>query len=175
MDTTPKADWLKLNPTQIEAVQHRKREEEKERSKQIHASLCNLEGNLLKCINSLHCAEQNLMQGGHACTDPFIENIENYIDGLQNIGHISTRLDNIAFPITLCDYIDQGKSTDLQMKQNYNITKSRNNLQRARIVNTHTIQQYLKNGQEYFNEWSLKQKDSQQQDHHDDDNDVGMK
>eukprot|EP00483_Globobulimina_turgida_P012437 UN12460 len=145
---------VNLNLQQIESAQKQKREEEKEKSRQIHGSLCNLEQSLLECINSLHAAEQNLMNGGHDCTTPFITNIQKYIQGLSTIGNISSSLDDMAFPITLCDYIDQGKNPDLQMKQNYTVTQNRNNLQRARIINTHSIEQYLKNGQDYFHQWS---------------------
>eukprot|EP01084_Bolivina_argentea_P262493 443916_1 len=183
MDPTERVNWLKLNIPQIETAQKQKREEEKEKSRQIVGSLCKLEQSLLQTINSLHKAEQNLKNGYKDCTTPFIRNMQKYIEGLSNISNISSSLDNITFPTTLCDYIDQGKNPDLQMKQNYTITQSRNNLQRARIIDTHTIEQYLKNGQKYFDQWSIqknkqnisnKNNNNNNDDGKDNDNDIDM-
>mmetsp|Transcript_65172 Transcript_65172/g.58487 ORF Transcript_65172/g.58487 Transcript_65172/m.58487 type:complete len:140 (-) Transcript_65172:103-522(-) len=94
------------------------------------------------------------MNGGQECGKPFVNNISNYINELSLIGDLSAELDEMAFPIALCDYIDQGKNPDLQMKQNYMVTQTKNNLQRSRIVNTHSLHQYLENGQKYFKQWS---------------------
>ena len=98
---------------------------------------------------------QNLLNGGDQCTGPFMENMQNYIGGLGEIGALSSSLDGMTFPIALCGYIDEGKSPDLQMKTNYMVTQSRNNLQRARIVNTDALEQNLKNGMEHYSKWTV--------------------
>merc|ERR1719474_795785 len=150
----PRVDWLNSSTEQISESLDKKRQFQLNRSREMMQSLATLETHLLRCIQSVHNAEQNLMNGGDQCTAPFINNIQNYIDGLGAIGSLSTSLDGMTFPIALCGYIDEGKNPDLQMKQNYMVTQSRNNVQRARIINTNALEQHLKNGRKYYTKWT---------------------
>ena len=76
---------------------------------QTMAALNKLDMHLVECISSLHNAETNLINGGKECGQQFVNNISNYIDTLALIGQLSSELDEMAFPIALCDYIDQGR------------------------------------------------------------------
>ena len=154
MEPTQRINWLDLSTKQIEEESKTKLEEEKKKSIETMNALTNLESHLLKCINLLDESEKSLMKGGKECGTPFVNNISNYIDELSIVGQLSAELDTMAFPIALCDYIDQGKNPDLQMKQNYSVTQTKNNIQRSRIINTHCLEKYLQNGQQYFNKWS---------------------
>mmetsp|Transcript_18328 Transcript_18328/g.29044 ORF Transcript_18328/g.29044 Transcript_18328/m.29044 type:complete len:167 (-) Transcript_18328:84-584(-) len=152
-----RVNWLDLDSKQIEEVQHQKQENDKQKALETLGSLSKVESLLLESINALQCAEDNLLSGGKECGDPFVTNIAKYIDGLSQIGQLSTELDTMTIPIALCDYIDQGKNPELQMKQNYAVTKNRNNQQRARIVNAYALQKYLETGQTYFEQWCQQQ------------------
>ena len=160
MEAPQRINWLDVSTKQIEDCRRNKSEEEKEKSRQTLNALSELEERLITCIRALHGAEQNLMNGGTDCQQPFIQNMQQYMTELSAIGQLSSNLDTMAFPIALCDYIDQGKNPDLQMKQNYIVTQTRNNVQRARIVNTYSVEQYLRNGQQYFDRWK-QQKNAQ--------------
>eukprot|EP00484_Ammonia_sp_Unknown_P028258 CAMPEP_0197026540 /NCGR_PEP_ID=MMETSP1384-20130603/6604_1 /TAXON_ID=29189 /ORGANISM="Ammonia sp." /LENGTH=197 /DNA_ID=CAMNT_0042455225 /DNA_START=19 /DNA_END=612 /DNA_ORIENTATION=+ len=153
-EQSQRVSWLNLTPQQIEDHQRKKQETEKTKSRQTIESLVKLEQCLQSAIHSLHSAEQNLERGGDHCKAPFLNDIQNYITGLAEMGQLSAELETMAVPIALCDFIDQGKSPDLQMRQNYMVTQSRNNTQRAKIANTYALQKYLENGQAYFHHWS---------------------
>eukprot|EP01084_Bolivina_argentea_P037278 68937_1 len=156
MQPSQKLNWLETDTNTIFEHLKQKRDDEKQKSRQAVETLKELETYLIESISSLHSAEMNLMNGGDECGIPFVHNMQKYMDNLNKIGNTSTNLDSTTFPNTLCEYIDQGKNPDIQMKNFYQLTKEKNNKERGRIVNTHNTEQYLKDGQKCINQWTQK-------------------
>ena len=149
-------NWLEASTEQIEASQKQRREYDKAKAAQSVQALFDLERHLTRSIQSLHAAECSLRLGGGQCGAPFVAQMKGYIDGLSAMGALSTRLDEMTFPIALCDFLDRGMSPELQMRQNYAVTRNRNNLQRARVIHSHSTEMYLRDGLKQLREWRRK-------------------